>query len=126
MRFPYASYLAELAFRIASPEVAGKIWPLLISGLKGIAKHPHPRIAVKAARLAPNLEGRGLYLLDGERVERGGVYLELEGLRPWPPSCVCPAARPSRRWIACSKPCWPTCAIPCGSLPRPSFSRLLM
>ncbi|AWR85689.1 recombinational DNA repair protein (RecF pathway) [Meiothermus taiwanensis WR-220] len=88
-RFPYASYLAELAFRIASPEVGGKIWPLLTSGLKGIAKHPNPRIALlwagwrilKAAGLAPNLGGTGLYLLDGERVERGGVYLGLEGIQ---------------------------------------------
>ncbi|MCX7782655.1 MAG: recombination protein O N-terminal domain-containing protein [Meiothermus sp.] len=87
-RFPYASYLAELAFRIASPEVAGKIWPLLTSGLKGIAKHPSPRIALlwagwrvlKAAGLAPNLGGEGLNLLDGDRVERGGVYLGLDGL----------------------------------------------
>jgi DNA repair protein RecO (recombination protein O) len=87
-RFPYASFLAELAFRVASPEVAGKIWPLLTSGLKGIAKHPNPRIAflwaswrvLKAAGLAPNLEGEGLGLLDGDRVERGGVYLGLNGL----------------------------------------------
>lgn len=87
-RFPYASYLAELAFRIASPEVAGRVWPLLTSGLKGIAKHPNPRMAylwagwriLKAAGLAPNLGGTGLYLLDGERVERGGVYLGPEGL----------------------------------------------
>lgn len=88
-RFPYASYLAELAFRIASPEVAGKIWPLLTSGLKGIAKHPHPRMALlwagwrvlKAAGLAPNLGGAGPCLLDGERVERGGVYLGPEGIQ---------------------------------------------
>ncbi len=87
-RFPSASFLAELAFRIASPEVAGKIWPLLTSGLKGVAKHPNPRIALlwagwrvlKAAGLAPNLGREGLYLLDGDRVERGGVYLGLDGL----------------------------------------------
>ncbi len=87
-RFPSASFLAELAFRIASPEVAGKIWPLLTSGLKGVAKHPNPRIALlwagwrvlKAAGLAPNLGREALYLLDGDRVERGGVYLGLDGL----------------------------------------------
>ena len=87
-RFPYASYLTELAFRIASPEVAGRVWPLLTSGLKGIAKHTNPRMAylwagwriLKAAGLAPNLGGTGFYLLDGERVERGGVYLGPEGL----------------------------------------------
>ncbi|MCS7069666.1 MAG: recombination protein O N-terminal domain-containing protein [Meiothermus sp.] len=86
-RFPYASFLAELAFRLASPEVAGRIWPLLTSGLKGIAKHPSPRMALlwaawrvlKAAGLAPNLSGEGLCLLDGERSERG-VYLGPEGL----------------------------------------------
>ncbi|WP_299428880.1 recombination protein O N-terminal domain-containing protein [uncultured Meiothermus sp.] len=87
-RFPSASFLTELAFRVASPEVAGKIWPLLTSGLKGIAKHPNPRIALiwagwrvlKAAGLAPNLGGEGMNLLDGDRVERGGVYLGLDGL----------------------------------------------
>ncbi len=93
-RFPYASFLAELAFRIASPEVAGKIWPLLTSGLKGIAKHPDPRVALiwagwrvlKAAGLAPNLRGKGMGLLDGDRVERAssgpgaGVYLGPDGL----------------------------------------------
>ncbi|GIW25182.1 DNA repair protein RecO [Meiothermus sp.] len=87
-RFPYASYLAELAFRLASPEVAGRIWPLLTSGLKGIAKHQSPRIALlwagwrvlKAAGLAPNLGGEGFNLIDGDRVERGGVYLGPEGL----------------------------------------------
>lgn len=87
-RFPYASFMAELAFRIASPEVSGRIWPLLTSGLKGIAKHQSPRIALlwaswrvlKAAGLAPNLGGKGLNLLDGERVERGGVYLGLDGM----------------------------------------------
>ncbi|WP_084496036.1 DNA repair protein RecO [Meiothermus cerbereus] len=86
-RFPYASYLAELAFRLASPEVAGRIWPLLTSGLKGVAKHPNPQIAflwaswrvLKAAGLAPNLSGAGVYLLDGERVEQGGVYLGPDG-----------------------------------------------
>lgn len=93
-RFPYASFLAELAFRIASPEVAGKIWPLLISGLKGVAKHPNPRVALiwagwrllEAAGLAPNLGGKGMGLLDGDLVERapsgpgGRVYLGPDGL----------------------------------------------
>jgi len=87
-RFAYACFLAELAFRIASPEVAGKIWPLLTSGLKGIAKHPNPKIALiwagwrvlKAAGLAPYLGGEGLHILDGHRVEHGGVYLGLDGL----------------------------------------------
>jgi len=87
-RFPYACYLAELAFRIASPEAAARIWPLLTSGLKGIAKHPTPRIALiwagwrvlKAAGLAPNLYGVGFNLLDGRRVEQGGVFLGLEGM----------------------------------------------
>ncbi len=87
-RFPYASFLAELAFRIASPEVATKIWPLVTSGLKGIAKHTNPRVAliwaswrvIKAAGLAPNLGGEGMNLLDGDRVERGGVHLGPQGL----------------------------------------------
>ncbi len=87
-RFPYASFLAELAFRIASPEVAARIWPLLTSGLKGIAKHPNPRLALvwagwrvlKAAGLAPNLGGAGFSLLDGGRAEQGGVYLGPEGM----------------------------------------------
>lgn len=87
-RFPHASFLAELAYRSSSPEVSAKVWPLLVSGLKGIAKHPNPRLALiwagwrvlKAAGLSPNLNGEGANLLDGERVERGGVYLGLEGL----------------------------------------------
>ena len=87
-RFPYASFLAELAYRIASPEVAARVWPLLISGLKGVAKHSNPKLAMlwagwrilKAAGLSPNLGGEGTNLLDGERVERGGVHLGLEGL----------------------------------------------
>ncbi len=91
-RFPYASFLAELAFRIASPEVAYRIWPLLTSGLKGIAKHQNPRLALvwagwrvlKSAGLAPNLSGEGLHLYEGHRVERSpepnGVYLGSDGL----------------------------------------------
>lgn len=87
-RFPQASFLAELAYRLASPEVAQRLWPLLISGLKGIAKHQNPRLVMvwagwrilKAAGLAPNLGGEGMGLQDGHRVERGGVYLGLEGL----------------------------------------------
>lgn len=87
-RFPYASFLAELAYRSASPEVAAKVWPLLISGLKGIAKHPNPKLAMlwaawrvlKAAGFSPHLGGEGMNLLDGDRTERGGVYLGLEGL----------------------------------------------
>ncbi|RDI96323.1 DNA recombination protein RecO [Meiothermus sp. QL-1] len=87
-RFPLASFLAELAFHTASPEAAPRIWPLLISGLKGIAKHPDPQVAflwaawrvLRAAGLAPNLQGEGAYLLDGERVLKGGVYLGEEGM----------------------------------------------
>jgi len=87
-RFPYASFLAELAYRLASPEVAGRLWPLLISGLKGVAKHDNPRLVtvwagwriLKAAGLAPDLGGEGTNLLDGRRAERGGVHLGLEGL----------------------------------------------
>ncbi|MBF6592972.1 MAG: recombination protein O N-terminal domain-containing protein [Thermaceae bacterium] len=87
-RFPQASFLAELAYRLASPEVAQRLWPLLISGLKGIAKHENPRLVMvwagwrilKAAGLAPNLGGEGMGLQDGHRVERGGIYLGLEGL----------------------------------------------
>ncbi len=87
-RFPQASFLAELAYRLASPEVAQRLWPLLISGLKGIAKHQNPRLVMvwagwrilKAAGLAPNLGGEGMGLQDGHRVERGGIYLGLEGL----------------------------------------------
>jgi len=86
-RFPYASYLAELAFRLASPEAAPRIWPLLVSGLRGIAKHQNPRLVtvwagwriLKGAGLAPNLGGEGMSLLDGHRTERG-VYLGLEGI----------------------------------------------
>ena len=86
-RFIYASFLTELAYRLASPEAAGRIWPLLISGLKGIAKHDNPKLVgiwaswriLRAAGLAPNLGGEGMSLLDGHRAERG-VYLGLDGL----------------------------------------------
>jgi DNA repair protein RecO (recombination protein O) len=87
-RFPYASFLAELAYRLASPEVAARVWPILISGLKGISKHPEPQLVmvwagwrtVRAAGLAPNLEGQGFSLAHGQRAERG-IYLGLEGLQ---------------------------------------------
>lgn len=87
-RFPFASFLAELAYRSASPEVAARVWPLLISGLKGIAKHPNPKLALiwagwrvlKAAGFGPNLGSEGMNLLDGDRTERGGVPLGMEGL----------------------------------------------
>ncbi len=87
-RFPYACFLAELAFRVASPEVAERVWPLLVSGLRGIAKHENPQAAlvwagwrvIKAAGLAPRLVGQGLCLQDGDRAEEGGVYLGPEGI----------------------------------------------
>ncbi|MER3445261.1 MAG: DNA recombination protein RecO [Meiothermus sp.] len=87
-RFPFAAFLAELAFRVASPEVAARVWPLLVSALKGVAKHANPRLVaiwggwriLKAAGLAPNLHGEGTHLLDGDLAPRGGVYLGLEGL----------------------------------------------
>ncbi|GEM87030.1 DNA repair protein RecO [Meiothermus granaticius] len=87
-RFPYAAFLAELTYRLASPEVAGRLWPLLISGLKGVAKHSNPRLVsvwagwriLKAAGLGADLGGEGEHLLDGQRTTQGGVYLGLEGL----------------------------------------------
>lgn len=41
-RFLLAAFLAELAYRLASPEAAPRIYPLLVSGLRGIAKHEDP------------------------------------------------------------------------------------
>lgn len=89
-RFPYASFLAELAFRLASPEIAPRIWPLVISGLKGIAKHNDPRLALvwagwrvlKAAGLAPNLTGDGQALNQGKLTGKGqGMFLGKDGVQ---------------------------------------------
>jgi len=87
-RFPLACFLAELAYQTASPEAAPRVWPLLIAGLRGIAKHPRPQVpflwsawrVLKAVGLAPNLGGKGLYLWEGERCEGKGVYLGAEGM----------------------------------------------
>ena len=86
-RFLYASFLAELAYRLASPEAAPRVYPLFASGLRGIAKHENPLLplvwagwrVVKAGGLAPNLAGPGLYLREGGLGE-AGVYLGREGV----------------------------------------------
>lgn len=86
-RFFLASFLGELAYRLASPDVAPRIYPLLVSGLRGIAKHPDPRIplvwagwrAVRAGGLAPSLSGPGERLAGG-RLGGQGVYLGPEGV----------------------------------------------
>lgn len=87
-RFPLACFLAELAYQTASPEAGPRVWPLLIAGLRGIAKHPRPQVAflwsawrmLKAVGLAPNLGGAGLCLWEGGRCEGKGVYLGREGM----------------------------------------------
>ncbi|WP_353513091.1 recombination protein O N-terminal domain-containing protein [Thermus sp. LT1-2-5] len=86
-RYLYASFLAELAYRLASPEAAAKIYPLFVSGLRGIAKHENPLLplvwagwrVVKAGGLAPNLLGPGLHLKEG-RLAAEGVYLGEKGV----------------------------------------------
>ncbi|MFN4071982.1 MAG: DNA repair protein RecO [Thermus sp.] len=86
-RFLIASFLAELSYRLASPEAAPRIYPVFISGLRGIAKHPRPLLplvwagwrVVKAGGLGPNLRGSGLYLKAG-RLEDQGLYLGERGV----------------------------------------------
>lgn len=86
-RFLMASFLAELAYRLASPEAAPRIFPVFVSGLRGIAKHPDPLLplvwagwrVVKAGGLAPSLLGPGLHL-QGGRLGEEGVYLGEKGV----------------------------------------------
>ncbi|GAA6730296.1 recombination protein O N-terminal domain-containing protein [Thermus brockianus] len=86
-RYLYACFLAELAYRLASPEVAPKLFPIFVSGLRGIAKHQNPLLplvwagwrVVKAGGLAPNLMGPGLFLKEG-RLADEGVYLGEKGV----------------------------------------------
>ena len=77
-RYPPAAYLAELAYRLAAPEVAEPIWNIFISGLRGIANHPEPGVPLvwsgwrllAAAGLAPRLTSR---------CGHNPIFLELEG-----------------------------------------------
>ncbi|TBH21790.1 DNA repair protein RecO [Thermus thermamylovorans] len=86
-RFLLASFLAELAYRLASPEAAPRLYPVFVSGLRGIAKQPEPLLplvwagwrAVKAGGLAPSLLGPGLRL-QGGRLGEEGVYLGEKGV----------------------------------------------
>lgn len=86
-RFLLASFLAELAYRLASPEAAPRLYPVFVSGLRGIAKHPEPLLplvwagwrVVKAGGLAPSLLGPGLHLSQG-RLGQEGVYLGEAGV----------------------------------------------
>lgn len=92
-RFLQASFLGELAYRVASPDVAPQAYPLLVSGLRGIAKHANPQVPlvwagwrmVRAAGLAPRLEaGRRLggvrgVVLGAEEVEALGAILQRPG-----------------------------------------------
>lgn len=86
-RFLLASFLAELAYRLASPEAAPRIYPIFVSGLRGIAKHPDPHLplvwagwrVLKAGGVAPNLLGPGLHLKGG-RLGGEGVYLGEKGV----------------------------------------------
>jgi len=86
-RFLLASFLAELAYRLASPEAAPRISPVFVSGLRGIAKHEDPLLplvwagwrVVRAGGLAPSLLGPGLRLAGG-RLGEEGVYLGEKGV----------------------------------------------
>ncbi|WP_234555087.1 DNA repair protein RecO [Thermus caliditerrae] len=86
-RFLLASFLAELAYRLASPEAAPRLYPVFVSGLRGIAKHQEPLLplvwagwrVVKAGGLAPSLLGPGLHLGQG-RLGQEGVYLGEAGV----------------------------------------------
>lgn len=86
-RFLLASFLAELAYRLASPEAAPRLYPVFVSGLRGIAKHQEPLLplvwagwrVVKAGGLAPSLLGPGLHLRQG-RLGQEGVHLGEAGV----------------------------------------------
>lgn len=86
-RFLLAAFLAELAYRLASPEAAPRVYPVFVSGLRGIAKHENPLLplvwagwrVVKAGGIAPNLLGPGLRLREG-RLGEEGVYLGEKGV----------------------------------------------
>lgn len=86
-RYLMASYLAELAYALASPEAAPRLFPVFVSGLRGVAKHPDPLLPlvwagwrmVKAAGLAPSLLGQGTHLKEG-RLGTEGVYLGEKGV----------------------------------------------
>ena len=86
-RFLLASFLAELAYRLASPEAAPRSYPVFVSGLRGIAKHEDPLLplvwagwrVVRAGGLAPSLLGPGLRLAGG-RLGEEGVYLGEKGV----------------------------------------------
>ncbi|AFV75935.1 recombinational DNA repair protein (RecF pathway) [Thermus oshimai JL-2] len=86
-RFLLAGFLSELAYRLASPEAAGRVWPVFVSGLRGIAKHENPLLplvwagwrVVKAGGLAPDLRGEGERLKEG-RLGAEGVYLGPKGV----------------------------------------------
>ena len=77
-RYPAAAYLAELAYRLAAPEVAAPVWSVFTSGLRGVANHDEPAIPlvwsgwrlIAAAGLAPRLISR---------CGHPPRYLELEG-----------------------------------------------
>ncbi|AEB11748.1 DNA repair protein RecO [Marinithermus hydrothermalis] len=65
-RFAAASYLGELAYHLAAPEVAARLWPLLTSALRGVGAHPRPIVPLvwggwrmlRAAGLGPALASR--------------------------------------------------------------------
>lgn len=65
-RFGAAGFLGELAFKLASPEAGAKVWPLLVSGLRGISQVAEPLVPLvwagfrilAAGGLAPRLESR--------------------------------------------------------------------
>lgn len=86
-RFLLASFLAELAYRLASPEAAPRLYPVFVSGLRGLAKHGEPLLplvwagwrVVKAGGLAPSLLGPGLHLKEG-RLGKEGVFLGEAGV----------------------------------------------
>lgn len=86
-RFLLASFLAELAYRLASPEAAPRIYPVFVSGLRGIAKHPRPLLplvwagwrVIKAGGLAPNLLAPGLHLKEGH-LGSEGIFLGEKGV----------------------------------------------
>lgn len=71
-RFAAAGFLAELAWKSLSPEVAARGYPIFVSGLRGIAQAEDPRLPLVWA-------GFRLLALAGYAPGGSGPYLSPEG-----------------------------------------------
>jgi len=72
LRYVAQGFLAELAWRAISPEVAGKGYPVLVSALRGVKAAEEPRVPLVWG-------GFRLLLHAGYAPTGAGPYLRLEG-----------------------------------------------